>query len=366
MKTEPLLKSARVLTRHPNNPLLTPEDVPYPCGLFFNAGVVKYQGRYVMVFRNDFGATSGEEFQARVRVGNPGFDGTNLGIAFSNDGISWDVRPKPCIDIEKAFRLIAPLMPGKDPARELSRFYDPRLTVIEGRVAMCFAIDTAHGLRGGVALTSDFEQWEVMSASVPDNRNMVLFPEKIDGRYARFERPVNTFGGVVHSGDQASMWLSYSPDLRHWGDGQHVLSSREIPFANDKMGPGAPPIRTRAGWLTAFHGVWRDDTRGKHGWEDRWSKIYSAGIMLMDLNEPWRIIGFSPDPLLAPEAWYETGGAGPDGGAFDGFRTHVIFPGGMILEDSGEVKIYYGASDTVECLATAHVDDLIALCKPLK
>ena len=351
--------------RHPKNPILRPSDVPYPCGLLFNAGVVKYEGRYAMVFRNDFGPTSGTEFQARVRSGKPGFDGTNLGLAFSNDGIAWSVEPKPCIDLEKAARLIAPLIPGKDSRAEVSRFYDPRLTVIDGRVAMCFAIDTAHGLRGGVALTSDFDTWEVMSASVPDNRNMVLFPEKLGSRYLRFERPFNTFGGVVHSGDQASMWLSYSPDLRHWGDSRHVLSSHDIPFANDKMGPGAPPIRTRAGWLTTFHGVWRDDARGKNGWEEKWPKIYCAGLMLMDLQEPWRIIGFSREPLLAPETWYETGAPGPDGVPFDGFRTNVIFPGGMILEDSGEMKIYYGASDTVECLATAHIDDLIALCKPI-
>jgi beta-1,4-mannooligosaccharide/beta-1,4-mannosyl-N-acetylglucosamine phosphorylase len=160
------------------------------------------------------------------------------------------------------------------------------------------------------------------------------------------------------------MWLSFSPDLRYWGDSQHVLSSRDIPFANDKMGPGAPPIRTKSGWLTTFHGVWKDETMGRNGWEERWPKIYSAGLMLMDLEQPWKILGFHDLPLIAAETWYETGGRAPLGEMFTGFRENVIFPGGMILEDSGEVKIYYGASDTVECLATAHVDDLVALCKP--
>jgi len=75
--------------------------------------------------------------------------------------------------------------------------------------------------------------------------------------------------------------------------------------------------------------------------------------MLLDLNEPWKVVAMSKQPLIAPEAPYEVSG---------GFRDHVIFPGGMILEDSGEVKIYYGAADTVECLVTAHVDDLLALC----
>ncbi len=351
-----------VVHRHPSNPILSACDVPYPCGLLFNAGVAKYQGRYVMVFRNDYGSTSGEEFQKERAAGRSGFDGTNLGLAFSDDGLAWSVEPQPCITLEQARQLIAPLMPDKNTAEELQRFYDPRLTVVEGRVYMCFAIDTAHGLRGGVAVTEDFERWEVLSASVPDNRNMVLFPEKIDGHFCRFERAVNTYGGNTLYEDQAMMWWSRSPDLRHWGFSQHVLATKSIPFANSKMGPGAPPVRTERGWLTTFHGVWRDDTRGKNGWEDRWPKIYRAGIMLTDLDRPWKILGMSRRPLISPEAWYETGRNVPEGRSFDGFRNDVIFPGGMILEDSGEVKIYYGGADTVECLATAHVDDLIGAC----
>ncbi|MBT3294844.1 MAG: glycosidase [Verrucomicrobia bacterium] len=354
-----------LLKRHPQNPLLTSADVDYPCSLLFNAGIAKYQGRYVMVFRNDFGAANRAESMQRKRQGLPAFDGTDLGLAFSADGVKWEVQPEPCIGLETARELIAPLMPGKDFGDELKRFYDPRLTVIEGRVTMCFAVDTAHGLRGGVAVTEDFEQWEILSVSVPDNRNMVLFPEKIGGRYVRLERPVDTAGANRLRDDQAMMWMSYSPDLRHWGDSQHVLATESIPFANSKMGPGAPPIRTEKGWLTTFHAVWRDNERGRNGWESQWPKIYMAGLMLLDIDNPCKIIGFCDQPLLAPTAWYETGNDVPDGDPFDGFREDVIFPGGMLLEDDGEVKIYYGAADTVECLATAHVDDLLALCKPL-
>ncbi len=357
-------KSVGVLKRHDANPLLTAADVPYPCSLLFNAGVAKYQGRYVMVFRNDFGPVDAADFAAREAAGQPRFDGTNLGLAFSDDGIAWRVEPKPCIDIEKARQLFAPLAPTKKPEEELQRFYDPRLTVIDGRVYMCFAVDTAHGLRGGIAVTDDFDRWQLLCASVPDNRNMALFPEKIGGRYVRFERPINTYGGYAHGGEQARMWLSYSPDLRHWGDSRHVLGTEEIAFSNDKMGPGAPPIRTERGWLATFHGVWRDDANcGKNGWEPVWPKTYSAGLMLLDLDEPARIIGMCRQPLLAAEAWYETGEDAPDPGY--GFRRDVIFPGGMILEDDGQVKIYYGAADTVECLATAHVDELVAACEPL-
>ena len=180
---------------------------------------------------------------------------------------------------------------------------------------------------------------------------MVLFPEKIGGRYVRLERPMPIYsrGGA----DRFDTWMSDSPDLAYWGNNRLVLAVEDVPFANDKTGPAAPPVKTDKGWLTTFHAVDRDLSRGKNGWEEHWQKRYTAGIMLLDLEDPAKIIGMSKAPLIAPEAPYETEG---------GFRNDVIFPGGMILEEDGEVKIYYGASDTVECLATADVDDLLALC----
>ena len=321
------LVSSPVIARHPANPVLTARDVPYEALLVFNAGVTKYQGKYVMVFRNDY----------REGVGTPHPQHTNLGLAFSDDGVHWDVQPKPCFDLHDD--------------DDILRGYDPRLTVIDGRCAMCFAVETRHGIRGGIAVTDDFEHFEVLSLSVPDNRNMVLFPERLDGKYLRLERPFPVYGRG--GGDRFDIWFSDSPDLRYWGNSRLVLGVEHVPYANDKIGPGAPPVRTKRGWLATFHAVDRDPWRGKNGWEDRWQKRYSAGIMLLDPERPYHVIAMSKLPLLAPEASYETSG---------GFRNNTIFPGGMILEDSGEVKIYYGAADTVECLATAHVDDLLALC----
>ena len=328
--TEPIigkLTSAPVIRRHPKNPLVTKADVPYAAELVFNAGIAKYQGRYVMVFRNDFdrGPDSPHPRQ------------TNMGLAFSDDGIDWTVAPEPCWE-------------WRDD--EVRRVYDPRITVIDGRCHLCFAIDTWHGVCGGIAVTDDFEHFEVLSTSAPDNRNMVLFPEKVRGQYVRLERPFPVYG---HPGgdERFDIWFSDSPDLRYWGNVHLVMGAERVPFANGKIGPGAPPVRTEKGWLTTFHGVDLDPSRGKNGWEDTWQKRYCAGIALLDLDEPWKVVGMSKDPLLAPEAEYEIDG---------GFRNNVIFPGGMILEDDGEVKIYYGAADTVECLITADVGDLIALC----
>jgi len=328
------MKSAACIRRNPANPVLSAKDVPYPASLVFNAGITKYQGRYVMVFRNDYGVT-----QADVDAGSkrPWDLRTNIGLAFSDDGVAWKVEPKPCFEMK---------------SDEVSRAYDPRLTVIDGRVVMCFAVDTKHGVRGGIAVTEDFEKFEVKHLTAPDNRNMVLFPEKIGGHYVRLERPFPVYsrGGK----DRFDIWMSRSPDLSFWGQTDLVLGVEDVPYSNDKIGPAAPPIRTKKGWLTTFHAVDRDDAaRGKNGWEAKWTKRYTGGIMLLDLTDPSKVIGMSKEPLLFPEAPYEVSG---------GYRDHVIFPGGMVAEPDGEVKIYYGAGDAVECLATAHVDELLALC----
>lgn len=321
------LKSCPAVFRHPNNPLLSAAEVAYRATLVFNAGVTRFNGKYVMVFRNDYGPP-----------GEQRLDGTNLGLAFSDDGVKWEVRPEPCFAWCD---------------EEVHRAYDPRLSVVDGRCYMCFAVDTRHGIRGGIAITEDFERFEVLSLSVPDNRNLVLFPEKIGGRYVRLERPFPVYGRGGK--DRFDVWLSESPDLKYWGGSRLVLGVEEVPFANDKIGPAAPPVKTEKGWLTLFHAVDRDPARGKNGWEKCWQKRYSAGVMLLDLEKPWKVVGLSKEPLIVPEAPYETTG---------GYRNNVVFPGGMILEDDGTIKIYYGAADTVECLATANVNDLLSLCLP--
>jgi len=327
-----------LIVRHPSNPILGPSDIPYPASLIFNAGIAKYKGRYVMVFRNDYGSTEQEWLPFKKReVPRPPALRTCLGLAFSDDGVKWEVQPGPCWAVH---------------TDEISRVYDPRITVIDGVAHICFAMDTRHGVRGGVARTEDFSKFDILSLSTPDNRNMVLFPEKIGGRYFRLERPFPVYS---RGRDQFDVWSGWSPDLRYWGDHELVLAVENVPFANDKLGPAAPPVKTPKGWLTTFHAVWRDPEVNLGGWEPAWHKKYYGGIMLLDLENPAKVIGMSREPLLAPEAAYEKAG----------FRNDVIFPGGMVLEDSGEVKIYYGAADTVEALATAHVDDLLAMCEPV-
>ncbi|HOK04542.1 MAG TPA: glycoside hydrolase family 130 protein [Victivallales bacterium] len=320
------------IKRYHSNPILTAKDVPYHATLVFNAGVAKYQGQYVMVFRNDYG-----------RWGDTKFDGTNLGLAFSSDGIKWKVQPEPCWQWND---------------QEVRRVYDPRITVIEGKCYLCFAVDTNHGVCGGIAVTEDFQKFKIKSLSVPDNRNMVLFPEKISGKYWRLERPFPVYsrGGK----DRFDIWGSASPDLVYWGESRLVLAVEQFPICNDKIGPGSPPVKTPYGWLAAIHIVDRDESRGKNGWENTWKKRYSMGLALFDIKDPLKVIGYSREPVLIPEAEYEVSGFAD---LSPGFRNNVIFPGGMILEDNGEVKIYYGSADSYICLATADLSDLIKLCR---
>lgn len=319
------LHSSSVISRHPANPVLRAQEVPYPSALVFNPGVAKYEGQYVMVFRNDYGSVDEQRLE-----------GTNLGLAYSKDGVHWQIEPQPCFEWADD---------------EIVRAYDPRLIVLEGRCYMCFAVDTRHGVRAGIAVTEDFYHYEFLSMSVPDNRNVVLFPEKVGGQYVRLERPFPVYsrGGI----ERFDIWVSDSPDLVYWGRSELLLAVEEIPFANTKLGPAAPPVRTPQGWLTTFHAVDTDPTRGKNGWEASWKKRYTAGVMLLDLEDPRKVLGLCRDPLIAPEASYEVAG---------GYRNNTIFPCGMILEPSGEVKIYYGAADAVICLVTADVEALIELC----
>ncbi len=344
MTWDPILKSASCIHKL-EKPILTKDDIPYEAELIFNAAVAKIDGKYVMAFRNDYG-TSREAYERREGT----LCGTSVGIAVSDNGIdNWQVRPFPLIDYYQRQNKL-----GKDDGiSDIIRLYDPRISVIENEVYLCLAMETTHGLRAVIAKANrDLSDYEIVHATLPDNRNMVLFPEKINGYYYRLERPfpVYSHGGI----DRFDMWGSRSRDLKYWGDHTLILSVEDVPFANDKVGPAAPPIRTAKGWLTTFHAVDKEkEGRGQKEWDTWWNKRYTGGIMLLDLEDPFKVIGMSKSPLIAPELPHEVD---------DGYRTNVIFPGGMILEDDGEVKIYYGASDTVECVATAHVDDLLALC----
>ena len=319
-------KTPDFIKRHPGNPILDAGKVPYNAVQIFNAGFAKYNGKYVCIFRNDYRDAPRETYcDAPVTI--------SLGLAFSDDGVNWNVTNKPCWEIH---------------TDEIRHVYDPRLTVIDGKCYVCFAMDTWHGVRGGIAVTEDFDKFEILNLAVPENRNMVLFPEKINSMYMRLERPMPVYSRKAQFKESFDIWSSISPDLKFWGGSEMVLAAENMPCCNCKIGPGAPPVKTKYGYLVLTHFV-NKVTEELPAWHANWHKIYYGGVMLLDLENPNKVIGIGKTPLLVPETEYEC----------NGYRGHVIFPGGMILEDSGEVKIYYGAADQVECLATCHVDDLL-------
>jgi predicted GH43/DUF377 family glycosyl hydrolase len=170
--------------------------------------------------------------------------------------------------------------------------------------------------------------------SEPINKNAVLFPKKFNGKFVRLDRPMAT--GIA-------TWISYSHDLIHWGDSKVVFETRPGFWDSDRIGPGAPPIRTEKGWLLIYHGVKKTSA----------GPIYRLGVVLLDIKNPAKLIGRSAESILSPTEYYERVGEVPN----------VIFTCGAVLEKDGEVKIYYGAADTSICLAIAHVDDLLSTVK---
>jgi predicted GH43/DUF377 family glycosyl hydrolase len=301
------------LRRFHKNPVLTGKDFPEGSGVrrVFNSGVIKAGGRYVMACRV-------EDAALRNRIW----------IAESDDGLCFVPRPGPAE------------LPHEDPEfaeYTAGMYYDPRITFLDGAYYLMHAAHSSHGCRLGLLKTHDFTRFEWLGCvSAPDNRNGALFPEKIGGLYARLERP-NTGGAF---GD---MWVSYSPDLIFWGKARCVLRNRDVRWAWTKLGPGAVPIRTEHGWLTIFHGV-RTQCAQHY--------VYQLGVCLLALDDPSRVVGRCEEAILEPEEPYELVGQTPS----------VVFTSGAVLEDDGELKVYYGGADTVQCLATTTIERMLAAC----
>jgi predicted GH43/DUF377 family glycosyl hydrolase len=303
-----------ICKRYERNPILTGKDFPPEADIknVFNSGIAKYKDTYVMVCR--------VENSALV---------DRFWIAESADGYHFKPRPKP-VD-----------MPHDDPRfRKYSdgMYYDPRVTKIGDVYYMVHAAHSGHTCRLSLVKTKDFKDFQWLGfISETDNRNGVLFPEKIGGLYARLDRP-NT------GADTGDIWVSYSPDLMYWGKSDCVFRNWEgIRWAWTKIGAGAVPIKTPEGWLTIFHGV---RTQCKSHF------VYQLGVCLLELDDPSRVKAMAEEAILIPEEQYELVGQTPS----------VVFTCGAVVEDNGEIKIYYGGADTVQCVATTTVDRLIEAC----
>lgn len=233
-------------------------------------------------------------------------------------------------------------MPDADHWRRYasSVYYDPRVTWIDGRYVVFLAAGDPVGSRVAMFESTDLKQLDFVDyVCAPDNRNMVLFPEKIGGSYVRLERP-----NLAGAGGKGNIWLAKSPDLIHWGQWREVLRSDQLwNYAFSGLGPSTVPIRTDYGWLIFFHAIMNNCT----------TREYSVGAALLDLEEPWRLRSVTQHPILYPEADYE----------MTGLVEHVCFPCSAILESDESIKLYYGAADTVQAVAETTLPEVIHACR---
>ena len=301
-----------VVWRSGHNPIVKRNVLPNSASAL-NSAVISYNGKFAGVFRID-----NKNLVMELHRG------------FSDDGIHWDIDPKPIEFI------------GKDGNKFAVRGYDPRVVKIEDTYYIIYC-NCYNGPTVAIASTKDFEDfYDIGNAFLPFNRNGVLFPEKIDDKYGLLSRPSDN--GHTPFGD---IFYSESSDLEYWGKHREVMKVSDggvSGWQSLKIGAGPIPIKTSEGWLLIYHGVCRSCS----------GYVYSAGAALLDSNEPWKVKNRTKAMILTPSEIYE----------FTGIVPNVVFPCAALCDaDTGRLTIYYGAGDSVICMAHTTVDMLIDYIK---
>ncbi len=334
-----------IFNRYGEGPLLTREDIPDmppdivdPSSVFNPGAIAKKDKTYLLL-----------RVQTRGR--------RTFTVPARGDGFSFKVATRP-VEFSGHEKLDDP-----DTGIDLvvHHIYDPRITALDDQLVVVTAVDTDNGCRLAIwravgAPQTGFaglDKLELMGFTPGrDTRNGVLFPEKIDGRYLMLDRPNDrrTGGGPLTG---RGILLSASEDLMHWVEVGPVMQGR--PHIWDELiGSGPPPVKTREGWLHLYHGV---------ATHFLGSNIYQVGAVLLDLEDPRKVLGRTSENILEPrETWELTGQV-----------ANVVFPGGLTVTETdkegyaqptSELRLYYGAADTVVGLATATVADVLAACTP--
>jgi predicted GH43/DUF377 family glycosyl hydrolase len=299
-----------LLTRHPANPIITSAHLPYSANTVFNPGAAMLDGETILLMR------------VEDRCGM-----SHLTVARSHDGVGgWRIDA-------------APTFVGKPDTHpeEIWGIEDPRITFIEDeeRWIVAYTAFSRGGPLVSLAITEDFKTFERLGAVMPpEDKDAGLFPVRFGGRWALIHRPIPSFGVFG-----AHMWISFSPDLRHWGDHRILLKAREGGWWDaHKIGLSPQPLKTDQGWLILYHGV-RTTASGS---------LYRLGLALLDLKDPWRVLKRSSEWVFSPSEPYERSGEVAD----------VVFPCGWTLVDD-EIRLYYGAADTSIGLATGRLSELL-------
>lgn len=353
-------------TRHPLNPIVVPGVYPWRLATVFNPGVIEEGGKVYMFERAAGGL---RPFICAI------------GGLVSDDGVHFEHFSEQPV--------LTPGMMGS----EYGSVQDPRVVKIEGTYYMTFAyrpyawsshptgvgVPESHETefagvaraeaagsgaggagsanvsggrpdnltRSGIATSQDLRKWEFHSFVSPatmDDRNGILFPEKIGGRFAILRRPLH-FVGPKYGTPGASIWISYSADLLDWTK-PVLVAKPEFAWEDNRIGGSTPPIRTERGWLVLYHGV--QSLQGPYGREQN-AVIYRVGAMLLDLADPTKVLARSAAAVMEPEAYYEKVGL---------YIPNVIFPTGAVVRE-GVVHLYYGCCDTAIGLATCPLADLL-------
>jgi predicted GH43/DUF377 family glycosyl hydrolase len=303
---------AALLHRHAANPILTASDWPYPAHTVFNPGATRlHDGTTLLLCRVE--DRRGHSHLCAARSAN-GVDG-------------WRIDPEPT------------LVPDLSCApEEIWGLEDPRITYLEelGKYAVVYTAFSKGGPCVALAMTEDFRHFERYGVIMqPDDKDAALLPRRINGRYALIHRP--------SSDAEAHIWITFSPDLRNWGDHKLMLKARKGAWWDaNKVGLSPPLIETPRGWLMLYHGV-RTTASGS---------LYRLGLALFALDfvpthsllrgEPW---------IFGPEAPYERFGD----------VDNVTFPCGYTIGADGDaINFYYGAADSSIALATASTRELLA------
>lgn len=297
--------------RHPENPILSVKDWPYNANSVFNAAAAEVDGKILLLVRvEDFRGIS------------------HFTVARSEDGVhNWEIDTEPTLRAD----------PAGHP-EELWGIEDPRITWLQElqKWAVTYTAYSQGGPLVSLATTKDFKTFERLGPVMPpEDKDAALFPKRFGDRWAMLHRPVARSPSIA-----ANIWISFSPDLKHWGDHQEIIYAREGSWWDaNKIGLSAPPIETTEGWLALYHGV-RTTPSGS---------IYRLGLVLLDLEDPTHILRRTDEWVFGPKAAYER----------DGDVDDVVFPCGWTVRGD-TINMYYGAADSCIALATAKVSDLVS------
>lgn len=242
---------------------------------------------------------------------------SHLRLARSRDGINFEIDDAPSIS----------------PANDYETFglEDPRISLIDGIYYINYVAVSPLGVTTCLISTKDFISFQRHGVIFcPENKDVVIFPEKIEGKFYALHRPVSPLF------NKQEIWIAESPDLHCWGNHRCLMGPRPGHWDEAKIGAGAVPFKTDSGWLEIYHGVDRNNR-------------YCLGALLMDIREPWKVIAMANRPILEPQADYEC----------EGFFGNVVFSCGLLCEGDN-VRIYYGAADTVICYAELSLKEIAA------